>query len=68
MTDALLTGHDRFLAGSSDSSVAPSATVDAAIVLLAPLPGGLTPPQLLDTPKQNLFVLPCPTRRHEGVQ
>ena len=37
------------------------------IVLLAPLPGGLTPPQLLDTPKQNLFVLPCPTPKLDAI-
>ena len=66
MSDALLEGHARFMAGTP-ANAPPSETVDATIVLLTPLPSGVTPEALLDTPKQNLFVVECSTPTLDAI-
>lgn len=61
VSEALLDGHRRFLGTDPPGPPPPSDTVDATIVLVTPLPAGLSVEKLLDTPKENLFVVPCAT-------
>ena len=112
MSDALLEGHSRFIAGTP-ANLQPSETVDATIVrhaatespqrharatpaprprraratlrslqaaiaarvtcisplqvLLTPLSSGMSAHALLDTPKQNLFVVECSTPKLDAI-
>lgn len=66
VSDALLEGHSRFIAGTP-ANLQPSETVDATIVLLTPLSSGMSAHALLDTPKQNLFVVECSTPKLDAI-
>lgn len=59
VSELLLDGHRRFLGTDPPAAPPPSDTVDATVVLVTPLPSGLTCEKLLDTPSANLFVVPC---------